>query len=367
VNDVIIVADGYTAEVLEANERLRDIFGYAPEKAGQLTLTDISSGTSPYTGNALKKYLFEAQKAPQIVEWQARHANGSFFWTEITMRHTMLGEQERVLLIIRDISARKKAEEQLVNMRNQQSISMLSSGIAHDLANSLTGITSSVSFLKPMMIKSPQPDCATVNEYLEIIGDSASHLNDLVKQLSMLSRNEEIVFSSVDLIKVCDHAVKLCRKTFYNQITIKWEAPGSPAPTYGNKTQLEQVLLNLCINAAHAMTTMRDKNETQGGDLSLAIRKTENKESVKLAHALIPWEPYWEITVSDTGVGIDDSTRRQIFDPYFTTKKGLGGTGLGLSMVQSIIIKHAGFLNVESAPGKGSTFHVYLPVCLDTK
>jgi CheY-like chemotaxis protein len=132
-------------------------------------------------------------------------------------------------------------------------------------------------------------------------------------------------------------------------------------------TQLEQVILNLCINASHAMTIMRSPEEQQGGILTTKISKEiidKNKINNNLLFTGIEDGTYWKISINDTGIGMTPEILEKIFHPFFTTKPKSIGTGLGLSMVISIMQQHKGFLDVKSTPGVGTTFILYLPVCL---
>ena len=130
-------------------------------------------------------------------------------------------------------------------------------------------------------------------------------------------------------------------------------------------TQVEQVLLNLCVNGYHAMTMMREEGQHQGGRLSIGLEKIYADRHFCERHPEAAEGHYWILSVNDTGVGMDTKTVAKIFDPFFTTKGKGKGTGLGLAVVYSIVQQHRGFIDVYSEAGAGSTFNVYLPAMSD--
>jgi len=126
---------------------------------------------------------------------------------------------------------------------------------------------------------------------------------------------------------------------------------------------MEQILLNLCVNAYHAMTIMRGDNEKPGGELVVSVEKIPSDTQFCMNHAGAKGDFYWDVSITDTGIGMDGKTMAKIFDPFFTTKEKGKGTGLGLAMVYNIVQQHKGFIDVNSEIGTGSRFDVFFPVC----
>jgi len=166
----------------------------------------------------------------------------------------------------------------------------------------------------------------------------------------------------VDLSLSIKHVVKICKSAFDKSIEIRTELPDDTIYVEGDPTQIEQSILNLCVNASHAMTIMKDEEDKPGGLLSISVERTTADEHFRITHPEAAKNRYWMISVKDTGVGMDSDTISKVFIPFFTTKDKQSGTGLGLSMVYSIIHNHDGFIDIYSEPGTGSVFNVYLPV-----
>jgi len=184
----------------------------------------------------------------------------------------------------------------------------------------------------------------------------------MVQQLLALAHKENVSHTSVDLSIIIDHIKKICINTFDKSIEITIDIPEGNIPVYADATQLEQVLLNLCVNASHAMTFMRPKSEPHGGKLIISVEKITADKQFCSSRREAKEINYWKLSVGDSGVGIDINTLSKIFIPFFSTKEKGKGTGLGLAMVYNIVHQFDGFIEVYSEAGTGSTFNLYLPV-----
>jgi CheY-like chemotaxis protein len=205
-----------------------------------------------------------------------------------------------------------------------------------------------------------------LKEELKVIDEASRRAVDLVQQLLTLSRKKEISFEPVDLNNTLKNVLNICNKTFDKSIELKAEFFNSPSMIKGDPALMEQVLLNLCINASHAMTIMKDRDKVPGGVLTIAVAKMSADKYFCNIHPEASEIDYWVMTVKDTGVGMDTKTIAKIFDPFFTTKEKGKGTGLGLSMVYNIVQQHGGFIDVYSELNIGSIFNIYLPCITDT-
>ncbi len=265
-----------------------------------------------------------------------------------------------------DITEIEQKDEQLRQSQKMETIGTLAGGIAHDFNNILGGITGTVSILKYKMQKYGQLTNKKIDSYLDIINESSNRAADIVQQLLSLSRKQEINFAPEDVNKIIGNVMNICKNSFDKCIKLEPEYLEITPVINADSSQIEQVILNLCINASHAMTIMRGKNENHGGLLKINI------ERLKPDHHFIARKPeaqqidYWKISIQDNGIGMDTTTAAKIFDPFFSTKDKGKGTGLGLSMVYNIVRQHKGFIDVYSEPGIGSTFTLYFPV-LDTE
>jgi len=289
----------------------------------------------------------ESNRPAQITIIPFRDSDGELLVAEITV----------------DISERKKVEEQLGQAQKMETVGTLASGLAHDFNNILGGIFGSLSILKfKVGKKKGNLDVEDVVPYLTTIEKSSERAADMVQQLLTLSHKRESSFAPVDLNMTIKHVMKIIESSFDKSINIKPEYAGECAVVNADPTQLEQVLLNLCVNAAHAMTIMRGEDETWGGDLAIVIQRKVIDKNYVLLHPKAREGEYWKLSVNDSGIGMDRETQLKIFDPFYTTKHNGKGTGLGLSMVYNIVDQHKGFLNVYSEKGMGSSFNIYLPL-----
>ena len=268
---------------------------------------------------------------------------------------------------VREINDLKELNEQLEKMhRSEQSIAhqqrlqimgTMTGGIAHEFNNFLTPI---MGYAELLMMELPEG--SEEQDSAKEIYEASEKAKDVVRQISSLSRkNVETVYKNISIKKFMTRAERMMESVCTPLIHMESEFCVDDEMILGNATQLNQVLLNVCVNAVHAI----GKNQ---GNIRISCH-SEEKE--KLAQGVIEklsdvWKKYIHIQVKDNGCGMDKETLRQIFDPFFTTKKGGEGTGLGLALAEQIITSHKGYIYAESKKGEGSTFHIYLPV-LDTE
>ena len=271
-------------------------------------------------------------------------------------------EVKRIRGVIRDVTEKVKFQENLAQTQKMETIGTLAGGLAHDFNNALSGIMGSISLLKHMMKKERNIDSVKLVEFINLMEESGIRATDVVQQLLSLSRKQEFTFAPVDLNIALEHVLKICSNSFDKSVDINPVYVDERAMTLADSTYMEQVLLNVCINANHAMTIMRAKDEAIGGVLSVSIEKIAAGKYFCQMHPEAEEKDYWEITVSDTGIGMLSETAEKIFDPFFTMKEKGKGTGLGLSMVYNIVKQHHGFIDVYSEFGIGTSFHIFMPV-----
>ena len=257
------------------------------------------------------------------------------------------GRPKSVLVVNTDVTEKRKIEIQFMRAQRMESLGILAGGIAHDLNNILTPIMLSIDVLKSMTAD------AHTKSIIETIEMSARRGSDIVHQVLSFARGMEgqrIVIQPKYLLKDIEHIVT---DTFPKDIRLHLNLPHDTWTIVGDPTQVQQILLNLCLNARDAMPN--------GGTLSI---KTENcladEHYVAMNKQAKPGA-YVAISVTDMGIGIPQEIIDNIFEPFFTTKEVGKGTGLGLSSVKAIVKSHGGFINVYSEPGRGTTFKVYLP------
>ncbi len=269
---------------------------------------------------------------------------------------------------IDDITKLERMEQQLRQAQKMDTIGTLAGGLAHDFNNILGGIVGTLSLLKFKLAKGEPLDAETTREYINTMEQAGNRAADMAQQLLTLSRKQELSFAPVDLNNAIGHVVKISRNTFDKSIEIKTRLPAEYPVVQADPGQIEQVLLNLFVNAAHAMTLMRPKGQQKGGILTISLEQIKADKFFCIEHPEAEeGETYWGLSVQDSGVGMDTKTIAKIFDPFFTTKEKGKGTGLGLAMVYNIIQLHKGFIDVYSEVGVGTSFNIYLPKIKETE
>ena len=270
-----------------------------------------------------------------------------------------------IVIRVDNVTELENKEQQLRHAQKMETIGTLAGGLAHDFNNILGGLTGSLSLIRYKIEQDSVVDRAFLREYLGVMEQAGKRASDLVKQLLSIVRKQEMNFQPVDLNTTIDHILKICTISFDKCIEMNFRNTAGQAMINADPTQTEQVLLNLCVNAAQAMTTMRKADERQGGKLMISVEKIFADQNFRVTHLEAKSIPYWILRVQDTGVGMDTRTVAKIFDPFFSTKTKDKGTGLGLAMVYNIVQQHGGFIDVYSEIGQGSTFSVYFPVFED--
>jgi len=269
----------------------------------------------------------------------------------VSARWTLLRDREggprSILTIDTDVTDRKLLEQQFLRAQRLESIGTLAGGIAHDLNNLLAPIVMGVGLLREY-----EPAEST-QAVIRIIERSAKRGTDLVQQVLSFARGVEGARLSVHLRHVIREVEAMMESTFPKNIELASHTDSDLGLVQGDPTQLNQVLLNLCVNARDAMPN--------GGTLSVTATNTAiDEQYAVMNHGVTPGR-YVRLEVKDTGTGIPPAVLERIFEPFFTTKELGKGTGLGLSTVMGIVRSHGGFVHVASQPGQGSTFSVYLP------
>jgi len=250
---------------------------------------------------------------------------------------------------------RTKLEAQLMQLQKMETIGTLAGGIAHDFNNILTPILG----YTEMALEEVEED-NTLRFDIEQINHAAVRAKDLVQQLLTFSRQMDVEKKPSDLKKIIEEVLNLVRASVPKNIKITTDLSAGCGTVLVDATQIHQVLMNLCTNAAHAMTP-------EGGDLFIGLKEVElDAAKVKKFNNINPGV-YANITVGDTGIGMDKQTMQRIFEPFFTKKEVGVGSGLGLAVVHGIINSYRGVITVDSAPGKGTIFEIYLPRFSDAK
>lgn len=256
-------------------------------------------------------------------------------------------EITHLLSMREDITERKKLEDQLRQAQKMESLGTLAGGIAHDF-NNVLAIINGFTEIALSRVGADESNA----KHLREIHNAAQRAIGLVRQILTFSRKTEATFKAVPLNQHIKDLGRMCAETFPRTVSFNIDVDETLPPIWADPNQLQQVIMNLCVNARDAMP--------DGGRISVSTSRVEGSAITKLGAEAGRF--YVCIKVVDTGSGMPPHVRARIFEPFFTTKQNSGGTGLGLAVVYGIILNHRGFLDVESVQGQGSTFAVYLPL-----
>lgn len=326
--------------IIEANSKFRDMFGNV-ELLCDILLSDKQAE------NCFKKA--SAASAAHMEE-KARARDGS----ELAILFSLYAEKDREGQIkgfdgyIIDITEKKRLEERLLRSQKLEAVGTLAGGIAHDFNNLLQAI---LGYSEMMVEMTREGD--PFYKPAHIIYNAAGRGAELTKTILSVTRKEKLHVRPVDINEIIGSSLELLRRSIPKNIEILVNLGKDVPRSLADPTQIQQVILNLAVNARDAMP--------DGGRLAIetAAADAEDDPADKSPGAT---KKFIRLSVSDTGSGMDRATRERIFDPFFTTKDTGKGTGLGLYIVHSIVVNHGGHINLYSEEGKGTRFNVYLPI-----
>ncbi|HXY49890.1 MAG TPA: PAS domain S-box protein [Terriglobales bacterium] len=336
VNPALITMLGYESaeEVLQLDAK-KDVF-LAPEE--QIRLMD--------------EYHEKGRLDGIEVRWKRRDE------TAITVRLsgravTAGDEPDKVLEIIaEDVTERRALEEQFRQAQKMEAVGRLAGGVAHDFNNLLLVVSGYTEVLLEAL--KPEHDLYPKAQAIQQAADRAT---TLTRQLLAFSRKQMLELKVVDLNAIVSDMERLLRPLIGENVELTTRLVPNVGPTRADAGQLEQVIMNLVVNAKDAMPA--------GGRITIQTSQVRFDEGARLEHRLVPPGDYVMLSVSDTGTGMDKETQSRIFEPFFTTKEKGKGTGLGLSTVYGIVKQSGGYIFANSSPGQGTTFRIYLPRVMD--
>jgi PAS domain S-box-containing protein len=344
--------------VISANPAFARILGYESPEAVLNAVTDMARQMYVYPEQRSDLLnLMNEQGTIQGHEVQFFRKDGSIVWTNVNGR-AVRGNRNKLLYyegIIQDITDRKVLEFQLRQAQKMEAIGTLAGGIAHEFNNILSAIMGYTDMaLGKLNKKSP------IRRYLGQAYKAGERARDLVKQILTFSRQSEEKLRPLRISLIVKEVLKLMRASLPSTITIRQDIQSDLDTVLADPAQIHQIMMNLCTNAAYAM------RETKGElKVSLVPVEIKPRDPLIILHGLTPGM-YLKLTVSDTGAGIAPEIISRIFDPFFTTRRPGEGSGMGLSVLHGIVKICHGAITVESEMGKGTEFHVYLPLHRET-
>ncbi len=271
-------------------------------------------------------------------------------WVQINGVDIKWEGEPATLNFVRDITFEKRLEAQLLQAQKMEAIGTLAGGIAHDFNNILSSVIGYTELAIEEVSKG-----GLLHSNLQEVLKAGRRARDLVRQILAFSRQSDQELKPLEISPIIKETLKLLRASLPSTIDIKQHIGANLGTVMTDPTHVNQILMNLCTNAAHAM-------RENGGILDVSLEKVGNGTDLGVRFAGLSSGPYLKLAVSDNGHGMAPEVKERIFDPYFTTKEKGEGTGLGLAMVHGIVKSHGGTITVYSEPDMGSTFHVYLPI-----
>ncbi len=353
----IVEGDPQSGLYTRVNQRMCEITGYSSTELVGMHRSQLTHPDDQERDREQFENLVGRKSKVYRLEKRYVRKDGGVIWVNVNgaLIRDASGQPVRTVATIEDITERKKLEEeqaaveaQLRQAQKLEALGTLAGGVAHDF-NNILGIIMGYTELSKMETNEDSP----LGKKLQNVLNASTRAKELVKQILAFSRRSEHRMFSLQFDLIVKEAMKMLRPSLPLTIEIKTEVV-SKSVVFADPTQMHQVLMNLCTNAAHSM---REK----GGVLEVALRdRVLKEEDIRPSDGLQPGR-FVELTVRDTGHGIDPGIIDLIFDPFFTTKELGEGTGLGLSVVHGIVKNHEGTIRVESTVGKGTTFRVLVP------
>jgi PAS domain S-box-containing protein len=355
-SDGLILTRPTTDGIVYASPAIERLLGYTKDDLRGREVVDLLRPEYRETGLKLRDDLMRSPGKLSVDEVEVLHKDGSWRWIELTRKNLLDEASVRaVVMNFRDITERKEAaaehtrlEQRLRQAEKLEAVGRLAGGIAHDFNNVLGGILG----YAELLVENAPPG-SPLKRYADNVLTGATRASGLVGQILSYSRSQRGKRVPVDFGRIVAETLELVRGSLAAGIRLEVALPATPLFVVGDPTQLHQLTMNLCTNAAHAMSG--------GGTLRVGLSATEVAAERALTHTTLRPGPYGRLTVEDTGTGMDEATLARIFEPFFTTKEVGKGTGLGLSLVYGIVTDSAGAIDVRSAPERGSSFAIYLP------
>ncbi len=341
--------DAETLHFVAVNETAVRNYGYTEEEFLGMSIGQIRPEED------LERFI-ESVRATRdepltVSEWRHRRKDGTILHVEVMSRPLVFNGRPSRLVMAADITEKKQLQEQFLRAQRLESLGMLASGIAHDLNNMLAPIL----FAGPLLrtsVSSPRD-----LRILETLEKSAERGSGLVRQILAFAQGTSAAPRITQLKHIARDVVSIVEASFPKNIILEQHITSNAWPVQANPTQIHQILLNLCVNARDAMP--------QGGTLAIRVgnRHLDSDEAATFPEGRAG--DWLVLEVADTGTGIPADIVPHIWDSFFTTKAPGKGTGLGLATVRSIVTGHMGFVGLETAVGKGTTFRIFLPAVRD--
>lgn len=344
-SEAILLLDQGSQRIIDGNRSARTMFGLNDAELKRSSLYDVVERMAAEE-SALGLVAESSTAEPLLFEWTAKHKSGTHYPVEVSLRPARIDNQHVFLVVMRDVAERKRLQAKLQENEKLKAVGQLAGGIAHDFNNQLTGILANATMLQSKL------DDPQLQKYADLIVRCSQRSADLTSQLLAFARRGKYRDVSVDIYELIGEVVELLKHTIDKRIVLEIHDSGEELQVRGDPTLLQNALLNLGLNACDAMPT--------GGTLAFHTTKVRRPIEELSSRMETTTQDWAEIVVSDTGSGMDETTRSQVFEPFFTTKKQ--GNGMGLAAVYGAVQSHRGQITVESELRLGTRFTILLPI-----
>lgn len=336
--------------LVTVNPALVRILGYDSQEE----LLSVDMARDLYLNPSERARLIEQYRGASAIEgvelaWKRKDGRPITVRLSGTALRDESGKVTGFEMIVEDVTERRALEEQLRQAQKMETIGQLTGGIAHDFNNLLTVISANAE----LIARNLPPEAEGIRADLEELRGAAQRGAAMVRKLLAFSRKEELRFRPVRLSQLAADLIAMLRRLVRSDIDLRFVGRECEACVLADAGAMEQILVNLVTNARDAMP--------EGGTLTIEVSEALLDEEFRSLHGWGDPGPYVCLSVSDTGVGMDEETKARVFEPFFTTKPPGVGTGLGLAMVYGLVKQHQGFIDVWSEPGAGTTVRIYLP------
>ena len=332
------------------NPKAQEILGCSAHELPETPFIDLVHPEDRRLLPKKRESRHKGEGIPSTYSVRITKKSGEELWVQINAVDIKWEREAATLNFVRDITIEKRLEAQLLQAQKMEAIGTLAGGIAHDFNNILSSVIGYTELALEEVSKG-----GLLHSNLQEVLKAGRRARDLVRQILAFSRQSDQELKPLEISPIIKETLKLLRASLPSTINIKQHMGANLGTVMTDPTQVNQILMNLCTNAAHAM-------EKNGGTLEVNLEKVGNGTDVGVRFPGLSPGPYVKLTVSDNGHGMAPEVKERIFDPYFTTKEKGEGTGLGLAMVHGIVKSHGGTITVYSEPEMGATFHVYLPI-----
>ena len=346
LDGIVVVADG---RVAGANRAFADIHRMDLNDVLGMPITEFMHPDEREEALANIQSVLEGRGESHTDRGRrVKRADGTFALIEVLLKRIDWEGGPAVQAIVRNITEMVRLEEELRQAQKMEAVGQLAGGIAHDFSNLMTGILCHAALLK---VEDPSPD--DVREAADLIEGAARRATELTSQLLGFARRGARHDVTVDLNATIETSVRLLSRSLDSHIRVATRFCDEQALVRGDPVQMEQVVLNLAMNARDAMP--------DGGEMTFILKALDVRPEDCCRRPGAKPGRYVVLSVEDTGCGMSEATRGRIFDPFYTTKPPGKGTGMGLAMVYGIVKDHGGWVELDSEPGRGTSFRVFLP------